>query len=281
MARPLRIAFEGALYHVTSRGDRQENVYETDDDRNKYLSILCDVCNRFNWEVHAYCLMSNHYHLLIETHEANLSKGMRQLNGVYSQAFNRNHGLVGHVFQGRFKSILVEKESYLLELSRYIVLNPVRAGMVDSAAQWPWSSYRQTIGLENRQAFLNVEYVLSHFSRSPRQAVQLYSKFVSQGRSHPSPWKALKNQIFLGSDDFVEAMQSHIDDNGLLDEIPYQQKSRKPHTIDYYFTSEESRNECVVNAFTNGGYSMKEIGNYLNLHNSTISKIIKRSRFKT
>ena len=236
MARPLRIAFEGALYHVTSRGDRQENVYETDDDRNKYLSILCDVCNRFNWEVHAYCLMSNHYHLLIETHEANLSKGMRQLNGVYSQAFNRSHGLVGHVFQGRFKSILVEKESYFLELSRYIVLNPVRAGMVDSAAQWPWSSYRQTIGLENRQAFLNVEYVLSHFSRSPRQAVQLYSKFVAQGRSHLSPWKSLKNQIFLGSDDFVETMQSHIDDTGLLDEIPYQQKSRKPHTIDYYFT---------------------------------------------
>ena len=198
MARPLRIAFEGALYHVTSRGDCRENIYETDNGRNKYLSILCDVCNRFNWEVHAYCLMSNHYHLLIETHEANLSKGMRQLNGVYSQAFNRNHGLVGHVFQGRFKSILVEKESYLLELSRYIVLNPVRAGMVDSAAQWPWSSCRQTVGLENRQAFLNVEYVLSHFSRYSRQAVQLYSKFVSQGRSHPSPWKALKNQIFLG-----------------------------------------------------------------------------------
>lgn len=111
-----------------------------------FLEVLSEVCERFNWECHAYCLMSNHYHLLIETPDANLSQGMRQLNGVYTQRFNRVHGRVGHVFQGRYKGILVEKDSYLLELARYIVLNPVRAGMVRSAKDWPWSSYRATCG---------------------------------------------------------------------------------------------------------------------------------------
>ncbi|MEQ5837697.1 transposase [Marinobacter sp. NFXS9] len=121
MARPLRLEFAGALYHVTSRGNRREMIYESDDDRRAWLSILDEVCETFNWVCHAYCLMGNHYHLLIETPEGNLSKGMRQLNGVYTQVFNRHHGRVGHVFQGRYKAILVEKDSYLLELCRYIV----------------------------------------------------------------------------------------------------------------------------------------------------------------
>lgn len=109
MARPLRIQYPGAVYHVTSRGDRRENIYESDADRQVFLSTLWDVCERFNWICHAWCLMSNHYHLVIETPEANLSKGMRQLNGVYTQRFNRQHSKVGHLFQGRFKGILVQK----------------------------------------------------------------------------------------------------------------------------------------------------------------------------
>ena len=130
MARPLRLEFSGALYHVTSRGDRREDIYLDDADRGNYLSVLSEVCDRFNWLVHAYCLMSNHYHLLIETPDSNLAMGMRQLNGVYTQRFNRRHARVGHVFQGRYKAIIVQKDSYLLELARYIVLNPVRARMV-------------------------------------------------------------------------------------------------------------------------------------------------------
>jgi putative transposase len=145
MTRPLRLEFEGALYHITSRGDRRENIYENDEDRQGFLSLLARVCETHNWTCHAYCLMSNHYHLLVETPEANLSKGMRQLNGVYTQDFNRCNHCCGHVFGGRYKSILVDKDSYLLELTRYIVLNPVRAGMVQRAQDWPWSSFRATI----------------------------------------------------------------------------------------------------------------------------------------
>ncbi len=140
MSRPMRLEFPNALYHVTSRGNAQQNIYLCDADRQQFLNVLEHVCQRYNWVVHAYCLMSNHYHLLIETPDANLSKGMRQLNGLYTQDFNRTHKRVGHVYQGRYKAILVEKQAYLLELARYIVLNPVRAEMVRSAKDWKWSS---------------------------------------------------------------------------------------------------------------------------------------------
>ena len=154
MARPLRLEFAGAVHHVTSRGDRREDIFLDDDDRQAWLSVLGQVCDRFNWVVHAYCLMSNHYHLLVETVEGNLSAGMRQLNGLYTQRFNRRHGMVGHLFQGRYKAILIQKEAHLLELSRYVVLNPVRASMVATPEAWPWSSY--TFCLQDQFSNLSV-----------------------------------------------------------------------------------------------------------------------------
>jgi len=146
MARPLRLEFRGALYHVTSRGEGREDIYVDDADREEWLDVPGEVCGRFNWMVHAYCLMTNHYHVLLETPDGNLSRGMRQLNGVYTQRFNRAHARVGHVFQGRYKAVIVQKDAYLMELARYIVLNPVRARMVRSAREWRWSSYRATAG---------------------------------------------------------------------------------------------------------------------------------------
>ena len=146
MSRPLRIELAGGLYHATSRGDRREAIYRDDQDRTDWLAVLGEVCSRFNWRCHAWCEMTNHYHCVVETPDANLSKGMRQLNGVYTQRVNRRHGLVGHLFQGRFKAIPVERDAYLVELARYVVLNPVRAAMVAEAADWPWSSYRAMVG---------------------------------------------------------------------------------------------------------------------------------------
>ena len=130
MARPLRIEYPGAVYHITSRGNARADIFLMDDDRQVFLDILGNTVEKYNWLCHAFCLLDNHYHLLIETPDPNLSLGMRQLNGVYTQTFNRTHDRVGHVFQGRYKAILVEKESHLLELCRYVVLNPVRAKMV-------------------------------------------------------------------------------------------------------------------------------------------------------
>jgi len=148
MSRPLRIELAGGLYHVTSRGDRREAIYRDEQDRTDWLAVLGSVCARFHWRCHVYCEMTNHYHCVVETPDANLSKGMRQLNGVYTQSINRRHRLVGHLFQGRFKAILVERDAYLLELARYVVLNPVRAAMVSQAGDWPWSSYRAMVGQE-------------------------------------------------------------------------------------------------------------------------------------
>ena len=142
MARPLRIEYPGALYHVTSRGDRQEAIFDDDQDRTALLNVLSEVVSRFRWRCHAYCLMGNHYHLMIETPEANLTKGMRHLNGVFTQWSNRRHKRSGHLFQGRYKAILVDRDSYFLELARYIVLNPVRAAMVKHPRLWAWSSLR-------------------------------------------------------------------------------------------------------------------------------------------
>jgi len=144
MARPLRIEFPGAVYHVTSRDNTRAPIFIDDSDREDFLSILGSVVRRYNWLCHAYCLMGNHYHLIIETIEGNISRGMRQLNGVYTQKFNWKHARTGHIFQGRFKAILVEKESYLLEVSRYVVLNPVRANMVERPEAWRWSNYAAT-----------------------------------------------------------------------------------------------------------------------------------------
>ena len=148
MSRPIRIEYPHAIYHVTSRGNAQADIYKNDSDRLMFLETLAQAVKRFGWVCHAYCLMGNHYHLMIQTPLANLGQGMRQLNGVYTQRFNRNHKRVGHVFQGRYKAIIIDGDSYLLELCRYIVRNPVAAHMVAHVGDWQWSSYRATLGLE-------------------------------------------------------------------------------------------------------------------------------------
>ncbi len=278
MARPLRLEFPGALYHVTSRGDRREAIYEDDGDRKEFLSVLDSVCHTYNWVCHAYCLMSNHYHLLIETPDANLSMGMRQLNGVYTQTFNRRHGRVGHVFQGRYKAILVEKENYLLELSRYIVLNPVRADMVRSAGEWPWSSYRATTGQVKGPVCLNVDWILAIFGKRRSVAIDQYKKFVSECHDLPSPWTSLRNQIYLGGEQFVGQMQSLIDGDQEMSEVPSSQRRPMPRTLDYYMASSRDRNTAINKAYRSGGYTLKEIGDYFGLHYSTVSAIIKHQK---
>jgi putative transposase len=179
MARPLRIEFAGALYHVTSRGNRRETIYEDDADRETFLDVLSEVVERYNWICHAYCLMTNRYHLLIETIDGNLSKGMRQLNGIYIQTSNWRHHRVGHLFHGRFTGILVDKDAYLLELSRYIVLNPVRAGIISRPDDWRWSSYQPMMGLRPSPKWLEVDGLLRQFGHDRRTARAYYRIGVS------------------------------------------------------------------------------------------------------
>jgi len=278
MARPLRIEFAGALYHVTSRGNGREDIYLDDSDRELFMVVLGEACSLFNWTVHAWCLMGNHYHLLVETPDSNLSRGMRYLNGVYTQRFNRTHSHVGHLFQGRFKAILVEKEAHMLELARYVVLNPVRAGMVESAEQWSWSSYPAMVGLSGCPEWFDREWLLGNFGESNRSAVRQYMRFVEDGVLQSSPWSMLKNQIYLGSDRFVEKVQSDLPSRQQkLSEIPKAQKRSMPKSIEEYLTMTSSRDEAIVAAYKSGGYTLQDIGSHFGKHYSTISRIIHRS----
>ncbi len=166
VTRPLRPHVPGGIYHVTSRGNRRECIYLDVLDRRRFLGNLDDVVRRFAWRCHAYCLMGNHYHLVVQTPKPNISEGMQRLNSRYAESFNRRYRLSGHLFQGRFYSELVETDAHLLELARYVVLNPVRAGLCPDAADWMWSSYRATAGLERRPRLLTETGILAQF-RSP------------------------------------------------------------------------------------------------------------------
>jgi REP element-mobilizing transposase RayT len=278
MARPLRIEFEGALFHVTSRGDRRESIYDDDEDRALFLATFADVIDRMNWLCHAYCLMTNHYHLLIETPDGNLSKGMRQLNGVFTQASNRRHGRCGHLFQGRFKGILVDKEPHLLELSRYVVLNPVRAGMVTAPTDWPWSSYRAMVGTAEPPAWLETSRLLARFGACLDDAKARYAQFVAEGIHAESPWEQLRGQIYLGDEDFVRRMQSRLESKSLGVNIPKRQRKAPAPSLEQLSAEVADRDQAIVAAYRTGQYSYQEIGDFFGLHFTTVAKIVRKRR---
>lgn len=206
MSRPLRLDHAGALWHVTSRGNERREVFVDDEDRREFVRVLGRAVDLFGWKLHAWVLMGNHYHLFVGTPEATLSRGMRQLNGDYAQHFNRRHGRDGHVFQGRFKAILVQREAHLLEVARYVVRNPVRAGLVASPADWPWSSYRATAGLESAPEWLDTTFVLEQFGSRRAAATARYREFVlDAGAASYDPWSQVLGQIYLGSASFAES----------------------------------------------------------------------------
>lgn len=210
MPRPLRLQFPGAVYHVMSRGDRRRDIFCDDIDRRRFLDTLAKEVAQQRWRLHAYCLMGNHYHVLLETPYGNLVAGMRRLNGVYSQFFNRRYGLVGHVLQGRYKSVIVDRDAYLLELARYIVLNPVRAGMVSDAKDWPWSSYRGTAGMVPPPHWLSVDAVIGQFGHQGVLAQQVYRDFVRDGVRAPSPSAELRSQTYLGGERFLRDVEGSV-----------------------------------------------------------------------
>jgi putative transposase len=276
MARPLRLEIPGGVYHVTSRGDRREAIYDDDDDRTRWLEVVSQVCDRFNWRVHAYCQMDNHFHIVIEKADANLSKGMRQLNGVYTQYYNRRHNRVGHVYQGRYKAILVEKEAYLLELCRYVVLNPVRAHMVKDMGDWFWSSYLAMTGKSSPPGWLETDWLLSHFSLQRKRAISKYIDFVREGIELPAVWGNLSQQIFLGGEKFINKHQKLIAKKESLDDIPALQKRAAPRAISYYQKKHKNEKQAIYQIYLSGGYTLKEIGDYYGKHYTTISRIIKK-----
>jgi REP element-mobilizing transposase RayT len=247
MARPLRLEHEGAFWHVTSRGNERKNIFRSDADRLLFLALLAAAVERFNWIVHVYTLMSNHFHLVIETPERTLSRGMQWLNGQYACKFNKRHKRAGHLFQGRFHGELVQKESHLLELARYVVLNPVRAGMVARPEDYRWSSYRATVGVEAAPAWLTTDWILKQFSADRKRAVAAYATFVDAGVGlERSPWDDLVGQVFLGTAEWVERMQALIDEEPRSEEHPRAQRRVGRPTMEKVVAAVAKTFECTA-----------------------------------
>jgi putative transposase len=289
MVRPLRIEYAGAVYHVTSRGDRREPIAKDDTDRALFLEVLGQALARFDAQAWAYCLMGNHYHLVLHTREANLSRLMRQINGVYTQTFNRRHGLTGHLFQGRFKAILVDSESYLLEVCRYVDLNPVRAQMVKRPDAYAWSSYRALAGLAEPAPWLDRQPLYAQLlpGKSAAKAAAQYAEFVSQGHGLPLWEAALQQQMYLGDDAFIARMQAHAGlDKTSSDNSPRKAQVSQIHTsapakdsdLQRYAAlpahGKQDRNQNIANAFYQGGHSQTAIALAFGISTSTVSRVV-------
>ncbi len=279
MARPLRIEYAGAVYHITSRGNEGKPVFRSDQDRINFLNTLQHVNKRYNWICHAYCLMDNHYHLLVETPDGNLAIGMRQLNGVYTQLFNKLHGRAGHLFQGRYKAILIQKDSHLLEVCRYVVLNPVRAKMVNIPEAWKWSSYKATTGRESPYPCLTIDWVLGQFSGKRAIAEKKYKDFVQWGIGQKTIWTEVRGQAILGEEEFANKMVDHLKKHKNVPEIPRSQRYANRPGLDKIFSAKVlkdrlKRDRKIAEAVEKHGYTQRAIAKHLDMHYSYISQIL-------
>jgi putative transposase len=266
VSRPLRIEFAGAIYHVTARGNEQKAIVRDDRDREQWVATLAHVCARFGWLCLAWCLMDNHFHLVPETPRPNLARGMRQLNGRYAQRFNRRYRRVGHLFQGRYKALLVEDDAHLLEACRYTVLNPARTRRPRPYDTWPWSSYRATAGLEPAPPWLNVERLLAHFATERPLAQRRYRAFIRAGLEHPKPLEP-DAELYLAHQPYIRRHGGTPDGSP---EIPRPQRQPIAHSLERLLRDKST--EAIAHAYQQGGYTLREIAAALGLHYSTISR---------
>ncbi len=222
MARPLRVEYEGAFYHITARGNEKASVFRDNRDYDRFLDLLGRMHERYGILVHAYVLMTNHYHLLMETPRGNLVATMHDLNTAYTNYFNRKYERVGHLLQGRYRSILVEKDAYLLELSRYIHLNPVRARIVRFLEQYPWSSYGAYKSSKTSQEWLFTREILGQMDGNVRKARKGYRQFVEQGLKEdlPDPLREVISGIVLGGARFWQEAKERFQEVRKDREIP-------------------------------------------------------------
>jgi REP element-mobilizing transposase RayT len=275
MPRPPRIEAAGVLYHLTARGNAKQDIFLDDRDRRRFVNILGQTIDDHHWLCYAWCLMSNHYHLLIELQCCNLSHGAQWLNSCYSRYFNRRYRRVGHVFQGRFSGILIEKETHLLEVSRYIVLNPVRAKMVQRPERWPWSSYRATAGLAPRPPWLCADQILAIFGTALHQAFKRYVRFVLEGTNNDRVLNQPKDGLYMGSEKFIKRMKQAIEECESPGEVSKNnfQPARKP--LDWYKRKTSSDKEAMALAYASGHYSQREIAAWFGVSAMTVSRAVR------
>jgi putative transposase len=279
--RTPRLSFAGALYHITGRGINKQPIFYDDEDRTSFLAAVQNSVRRHNWLCHCFCLLPNHHHMLVETPEGNISAAMHYFLGLFARFFNRKYSRVGHVFQNRFHSILVQKESYLLQLNRYISLNPVRANLVSDPAEWQWSSYPAYIGKVLTPKFLHTDWILAQFHEDKALARLRYKNFVLNGLGEKFPWDEVKAEKILGDEKFVEEIM-----NGRLNESQYNHVERinrmlqRPSLGSIFSGSnfhKPTRNKRIAVAHMDYGYRIKEIALFLGVDQSTVGRAIRNA----
>lgn len=288
MARPLRISYPGAYYHVTARGNERKDIFKSQRDREKFLSYMESATVRYGAAVHAYCLMSNHYHLLLETRQGNLSEIMQHINGAYTTYFNVKKKRAGHLFQGRYKAILVEADDYAAELSRYIHLNPVRAGMVLRHEEYPWSSYKAYVGNTSDPAWLKKDFILGYFGNRQKVARKNYRLFVEDliGAEYESPLKSTFGSAILGSTTFIEEItKAHLSEKEPDRNLPaLRQLASLPlpeeilRVVESHFGKDNklTRNASIYMCHKYSGVKLKDICQYFAVRESAITEASRR-----
>ncbi|MGM9515043.1 transposase [Roseateles sp. DB2] len=281
MARPLRIEFAGAVYHLSSKAEAGAVVFHDDADRRALLAVIAQAMERFDAQVLAYCLEPDSYELLLFTRQANLSRLMRHINGVYTQGSHRRHGTVGHLFQGRFKAVLVDRENLLLDACRFVELGGVRRGLAAAPAQWPWSSYAAHVGQVEAPDWLDVQGLHAYVMGRPlqgaadrRKAAQRYEKLVAEA-SGLDLWRHLRQQIYLGDAAFVERLKGQLTGTaGMVRRSAKVGGSLKARPWRDWLHEAGSREEALYRAHTEGGLSMTGLAKELGLSVSRVSRLI-------
>ena len=286
MSRKPRLEFPGAIFHINHRGNHQELIYRDDDDRELFLKLLKTTIQRMNWICHAYCLMGNHYHLLIEIPEGILSRGMAWLNGVYTQKFNRKYELTGHLFQGRFKSQPIEDNMQFLTAARYIVRNPVKANKVEKAVQWLWSSYKATVGNITPPEYLFVDDILASLSKDKSKAQFYFQEFVNMDlKDNDDEIIKLFQEVYSGEREpvFSKRVQTVLDMEDSIHPVPRNLRVISRPGLGELFTEckygdLETRNRIIQDAFKLYAYTQSDIAVFLDLSRSAISKIVCKTK---
>lgn len=275
MARPLRLHLPHAFYHVMSRGNAKQIIFAGAADYDRFLELLRATSSRFGVLCRAYCLMPNHFHLLLEPDQCPISRMMQQLNSAYSQSFNRRHARVGHVLQGRFKALLVDRDEYFLQLLRYIMLNPVAAGLVDDPGAWRWSSYRATAGLSTTPPFLALDDLWRVFDVSLRKAQRRFVAFVDAGRGQAAPSDA----VVFGSDAFRANVAVALEPHRDVGDFSRNERYAVRPSLECVLADCQdgaSRRRSMADAYWRYGYTLREIGTLLGCHESTVLRQIRR-----
>jgi putative transposase len=287
MARPLRIQYPGAFYHITARGNERKDIFRDERDRERFLGYLETAVVRYKAVIHVYCLMNNHYHLLMSTPAGNLSQILRHINGAYTVYYNKRHHRFGHLFQGRYKAILIDADEYAAELSRYIHLNPVRAGLANLPEGYPWTSYLNYIGRKKSPGWQRTEWLLRYFGKSPAEAQRKYRAFVQAkvGAAEGNPLKEVVASTLLGGPDFIEGIKrKYLGGRKRNRDVPAvaaltrqtPQKIEEKVWLEFQDMPEHAKKAAIYLSHKFSGLSLNEIGKQFGIRESAVSQASRR-----